>query len=147
MRLTNNFTLEELYASATATRKGIDNSPSPIVQQNLRMLAEKILQPIRDEYKHAIIVTSGYRCAALNKAVGGAKTSQHLTGCAADIKCTHTTKAYLFRLILRMIREGRIEVGQLIWEYGNSDEPSWIHISLPTAGKKNQILYLYKVQK
>ena len=147
MKLTNNFTLEELYASATAARKGIDNTPSPIVQQNLRMLAERILQPIRDEYKHAIIVTSGYRCAKLNVAVGGAKTSQHLTGCAADIKFTHTSKAYLFRLILRMIREGRIEVGQLIWEYGNADEPSWVHISLPTAGKKNQILYLYKVQR
>lgn len=147
MRLTNNFTLEELYASATAARRGINNTPSPIVQQNLRMLAERILQPIRDEYKHAIIVTSGYRCAKLNAAVGGAKTSQHLTGCAADIKCTHTSKAYLFRLILRMIREGRLEVGQLIWEYGNADEPSWVHISLPTAGKKNQILYLYKVQR
>ena len=147
MRLTENFTLEELYASSTAARKGIDNYPSPVVQKNLRMLAERILQPIRDEYKHPISVTSGYRCAALNKAVGGAKTSQHLTGCAADIKCTHTTKAYLFRLILRMIREGRIVVGQLIWEHGNADEPSWIHISLPMATKKNQILYLYKVQK
>lgn len=147
MRLTNNFTLEELYASATAARKGIDNSPSPIVQQNLRMLAENILQPIRDEYKHPIQVTSGYRCAALNKAVGGAKTSQHLTGCAADIKCTHTSKAYLFRLILRMIREGRIVVGQLIHEYGTVDEPSWIHISLPTSTKRNQVLYLYTTQK
>lgn len=147
MRLTNNFTLEELYASATAARRGIDNTPSPIVQQNLRMLAERILQPIRDEYKHAIIVTSGYRCAKLNAAVGGAKTSQHLTGCAADIKCTHTSKAYLFRLILRMIREGRIEVGQLIHEYGSVDEPNWIHISLPSATKKNQVLYLYSVQK
>lgn len=147
MKLTNNFTLEELYASATANRKGIDNYPSPVVQKNLRMLAEKILQPIRDEYKHPIIVTSGYRCAKLNTAVGGAKTSQHLTGCAADIKCTHTTKAYLFRLILRMIRAGKISVGQLIWEYGNADEPNWVHISLPTATKKNQVLYLYKVQK
>lgn len=147
MKLTNNFTLEELYHSATADRKGIDNFPSPIVQQNLRMLAERILQPIRNEYKHAIIITSGYRCAALNKAVGGAKTSQHLTGCAADIKCTHTSKAYLFRLILRMIREGRIVVGQLIWEHGSADEPSWIHISLPTATKRNQILYLYTTQR
>lgn len=147
MRLTNNFTLEELYASATADRKGIDNFPSPIVQQNLRALAEKILQPIRDEYRHPIIVTSGYRCATLNKAVGGAKTSQHLTGSAADIKCTHTSKAYLFRMIKRMIEAKKIVVGQLLWEYGNADEPSWIHISLPTATKKNQILYLYKVQK
>lgn len=147
MKITNNFSLEELYTSATATRKGIDNTPSPIVQQNLRMLAERILQPVRDEFKHAIIVTSGYRCAKLNAAVGGAKTSQHLTGCAADIKCTHTSKAYLFRLILRMIREGKIVVGQLIWEYGSVDEPSWIHISLPTSTKRNQVLYLYTTQK
>ncbi|MBQ8051641.1 MAG: peptidase M15 [Bacteroidaceae bacterium] len=147
MKLTENFTLEELYASATAARKGIDNTPSMVVQQNLRMLAEKILQPIRDEYRHPITVTSGYRCATLNKAVNGAKNSQHLTGCAADIKCTYTSKAYLFRLILRMIREGKIVVGQLIWEYGTADEPNWIHVSLPTAGKKNQVLYLYKVQK
>lgn len=148
MKLTNNFTLEELYHSATADRKGIDNFPSPVVQQNLRMLAEKILQPIRDEYRHPIIVTSGYRCAKLNTAVGGAKTSQHLTGCAADIKCSATSKAYLFRLIKRMMDGGRLRVGQLIWEYGNADEPSWIHISLPKLGQsKPQVLYLYKVQK
>ena len=147
MKLTKNFTLEELYASATANRKGIDNTPSLSVQQNLKMLAEKILQPIRDEYKHPIIVTSGYRCKALNTAVAGAKTSQHLTGCAADIKCSHTSKAYLFRLILKMIKAGKIQVGQLIWEYGSVDEPNWIHLSLPTATKKNQVLYLYTVQK
>lgn len=147
MKLTNNFTLEELYASSTAARKGINNTPSMLVQQNLKMLAERILQPIRDEYKHPIIVTSGYRCAALNKEVNGSKTSQHLTGCAADIKCNYTNKAYLFRLIARMIREGKIAVGQLIWEYGTQDEPSWIHVSLPSATKKNQILYLYKIQK
>jgi len=143
MRLTENFTLEEMYASSTAARKGIDNMPSPVVQQNLRMLAEKVLQPIRDAYRHPITVTSGYRCAELNKAVGGAKASQHLTGCAADIKCSHTSKAYLFQLILRMMREGRITVGQLIWEYGDAKEPNWIHVSLPTRGKKNQVLYLY----
>lgn len=144
MKLTENFTLEELYVSPTADRLGIDNTPSPIVRQNLRLLAERILQPIRNEYKHPLTVTSGYRCAALNKAVNGAKTSQHLTGCAADIRCSHTSRAYLFRLILRMIREGRIVVGQLIWEYGDADEPSWIHISLPTCGKRNQVLYLYR---
>lgn len=147
MKLTENFTLEELYASPTATRKGIDNTPSAVVQQNLQMLAEKILQPIRDEYKHPIIVNSGYRCATLNKEVGGVKNSQHLTGCAADIRCTYTTKAYLFRLIKRMIEQGKITVGQLIWEYGSVDEPAWIHISLPMAMKKNQILYLYNTKK
>lgn len=144
MKLTENFTLEELTASNTAARLGIDNTPSPIVQQNLRMLAEKVLQPIREEYKHPITVTSGYRCAELNRAVNGAKTSQHMTGCAADITCSYTNKAYLFRKIARMVREGRLKVGQLIWEYGTVDEPSWIHISLPSATKKNQVLYLYR---
>ena len=73
MKLTENFTLEELYASPTADRLGIDNTPSPLVRQNLRLLAEKILQPIRNEYKHPLTVTSGYRCAALNRAVNGAQ--------------------------------------------------------------------------
>lgn len=147
MKLTENFTLEELYRSSTAARIGVDNFPSPVVQENLKMLAERILQPIRDAYRHPIRVTSGYRCAAVNRAVGGAKTSQHLTGCAADIRCDYTSKAYLFRIIKNMIQERKIVVGQLIWEYGNADEPSWIHVSLPTATKRNQILYLYKVQK
>lgn len=144
MKLTENFTLEELYASPTADRLGIDNTPSPIVRQNLRLLAESILQPIRSEYRHAIIVNSGYRCQTLNKAVGGAKTSQHLTGCAADIRCSHTSRAYLFHLILRMMHAGKIQVGQLIWEYGTAQEPNWIHVSLPSGTKRNQVLYLYK---
>ena len=147
MKLTTNFTLEELYASPTAQRRHIDNTPTTVVQQNLKMLAEKVLQPIRDTYGYPIIVNSGYRCAELNKAVGGVRNSQHLTGCAADIRCTKTSKAYLFRVIAKMVKEGRIEVGQLIWEYGTSDEPSWIHVSLKMATKKNQILYLYKTQK
>lgn len=147
MKLTENFTLEELYRSSTAARIGVDNFPSPVVQENLKMLAEHILQPIRDAYHHPIRVTSGYRCAAVNRAVGGAKTSQHLTGCAADIRCDYTSKAYLFRIIKNMIQERKIVVGQLIWEYGTADEPSWIHVSLPTATKRNQILYLYTVQK
>lgn len=147
MRLTDNFTLEELVASTTAQRRGIDNTPSESVKQNLRLLAEKVLQPIRNEYGHPITVTSGYRCVKLNTAVGGAKTSQHLTGCAADIKCAYTSKAYLFRLIKKMVQTGKIHVGQLIWEYGSVDEPSWIHVSLPSATKRDQILYLYSVSK
>ena len=116
MKLTTNFTLEELYASPTAQRRHIDNTPTIVVQQNLKMLAENVLQPIRDTYGYPIIVNSGYRCAELNKAVGGVRNSQHLTGCAADIRCTKTSKAYLFRVIAKMVKDGKIEVGQLIWE-------------------------------
>lgn len=144
MILTENFTLEELYASATADRKNIDNKPDLVARRNLIKLAQNILQPIRDEYKHPIIVNSGYRCPELNKIVGGAQTSQHMKGEAADISCVHTKKAYLFSLIRRMMSQGKIKVGQLIWEYGDDNEPAWIHVSLPTAGKLNQVIYLGK---
>lgn len=142
MQLTKNFTMEELVRSETATSLGIDNTPSEEVKANLAKLAD-LLQKVRNEWGEAITVTSGYRCAALNKAVKGSSTSQHLKGEAADIKCAGK-KSVLFAVIKKMIMEGRLVVGQLIWEYGSSREPAWIHISLPREGKKNnQVLYLY----
>lgn len=141
-KLSKNFSLEELVASNTARKCNIDNTPTPLVIDNLEKLAKEVLQPIRDKYAHAITVTSGYRCPKLNAAVGGVKTSQHVQGQAADIKCTATSKAYLFNLIKSMITKGEIKVGQLIWEYGTKAEPKWIHVSLPYT-KTNQILYLY----
>jgi len=141
-KLTKNFSLEELTASATAKAKRIDNTPTPKVRANLEKLCKEILQPIRDKYGRAITVTSGYRSPKLNAAVGGVKNSQHILGQAADIKCTSTTKAALFNIIKEMIQKKEITVGQLIWEYGTKKEPNWIHVSLPYS-KKNQILYLY----
>jgi len=141
-KLTQNFSLEEMIASSTAKAKKIDNTPNNEVKANLKKLCEEVLQPIRNKYGRAITVTSGYRSPKLNAAIGGVKNSQHLLGQAADIKCTGTTKAVLFNLIKDMIKKGEITVGQLIWEYGTKQEPSWIHVSLPYT-KKNQILYLY----
>lgn len=141
-RLTQNFSLEEMIASSTAKQKRINNTPNPEVKKNLEKLCKEVLQPIRDKYGRAITVTSGYRCPALNKAVGGVATSQHLQGAAADIKCTATSKAVLFNIIKDMINNGEIKVGQLIWEYGTKKEPNWIHVSLPFT-KVNQIIYLY----
>ena len=144
-RITNNFTLEELTHSDTAKAYKIDNTPTPQARKNLYKLAEEVLQPIRDIYGHSIIVNSAYRCEKLNAKVKGAKTSQHLTGEAADIRCTATSMAVLFGIIKDMVRSGRLQVGQLIWEHGDEHEPAWIHVSLPrTNGKpNNQILYLY----
>lgn len=144
-KLTPNFTLEELCASTTARIRRIDNTPPEAVKKNLALLARNVLQPIRDAYGFPITITSGYRCPRLNSAVGGAKTSQHMAGEAADIKCSATSKAELFNLIRNMVKRGDIQVGQLIWEYGTRKEPKWIHVSLPrTNGKpNNQIIYLY----
>jgi len=144
IKLSNNFTLAELVHSTTADKRGIKNVFDEKVVDNLERLCKEVLQPIRNEYDHSISINSGYRCMALNNAVGGAKTSQHLSGEAVDISCTATSKAYLFRMIEDMIKDGRIKVGQLIWEYGTKTEPNWIHVSLPRANKpNNQILYLF----
>ena len=83
--LTKNFKLEEFTRSSTASKLGIDNTPSPQVLAKLQTLCRTVLQPIRDKYQKPIIVTSGYRSQVVNRAVGGASNSDHLYGCAADV--------------------------------------------------------------
>lgn len=139
MNLTKNFTLEELTYSSTAKKYGIDNTPNMAELNNLRELAEVILQPIRNKYGKSIVVSSGYRNLRLNKLVKGSPTSQHVKGEAADIHSTTDTKSdnkKLFELIKDMVLKGEIYVGQLINEY----DYNWIHISLPNNKHKNQIL-------
>ena len=141
-KLTKNFSLEELYDSATANRREINNYPPENIKMQLIELAN-LLQKIRDKYGYPIHVNSGYRCPVLNTAVGGSKTSQHMKGQAADICATAgRTNAHLFSVIKNMIDNGEIKVGQLIWEYGSKKEPNWVHVSLPYA-KVNNVLYLY----
>jgi len=127
------FTYEELTASATARRKGIDNTPPDRIKANLKALVENVLDPIRERWGAPIIVTSGYRSERLNKAVGGAASSQHMTGKAADIRTVSDTRAdnaRLLKLILKMIGEGAIRYDQLINEYPDSQgRPDWVHIS------------------
>lgn len=138
MKITNNFTLEELTRSTTADSKGIDNTPPVDAKAYLVELCVMILQPIRDAYKQPITVTSGYRSKALNNAVGGSKSSQHLRGQAADITVGQRGNKTLFELIKQMIKDKKITVGQLIDEKNYS----WIHVSLPTEKHKNEILHL-----
>lgn len=86
MQLTEHFTLEEFTTSFTAKARGIDNSvSSQRVVDNLRNLCEQVLEPLRSYANQPITISSGYRCKALNKVVGGARNSQHMTGEAADI--------------------------------------------------------------
>lgn len=132
-KLSNNFTLEEMTNSYKAKSKGIKNIPNEVEKENLRTLCQYILQPIRDKYDKPIIVTSGYRCKALNDAVGGARTSDHINGDAADIICSDNKE--LYRIIVHLIASKVIEVGQLI----NEHNYKWIHISNPTEKHYNEI--------
>lgn len=86
INLSKHFTLDELTKSATAIRLGIDNIPNETELKNLQDLVDNILEPLRHHYGRPIIITSGFRCEKLNKAVGGSKTSQHRFGQAADIR-------------------------------------------------------------
>jgi hypothetical protein len=129
MRLSQHFTLEEFVYSETAIRKGIDNYPTNEAITNLLMLCRDVLEPAREEYGKAMIISSGYRCEELNRAVGGAKTSQHMTGCAADIVCSEPRK--LFDIIKR---QGKFD--QLLWEH--SGKTQWLHVSYKSNGKNRQ---------
>lgn len=128
------FTINELTRSETARARGIDNRPDEAARRNLEALTEKVLDPLREAWGKPITVNSGYRSAALNKAVGGKATSQHLKGEAADI--TTGNKAdneRLFKLILDM----GLPFDQLIDEKGYS----WLHVSYGPRNRR-QILKL-----
>lgn len=128
------FTIDELCKSSTAKAKGIDNSPSDEIIHNLTSLVDKVLDPLRESYGKAIRVNSGYRCPALNKAVKGSKTSQHMKGLAADITVgSITNNKELFDLIIRL----DLPFDQLIDE----KKFSWVHVSYSSKPRK-QILHL-----
>lgn len=130
-----NFSLKELKASSMAKANGITNEP-PIkekkeVEGKLEQLM-KVLQLIRNKYGNAIIISSGYRCEKLNSLVGGVKNSQHMRGEAADLQCSAGKSIEsLWDLIVQMIKNGEIEVGQLLWETNKAKGKKWIHISIP----------------
>ena len=128
------FTIKELCKSSTALSKGINNSPSPDIVNNLTLLVDNILDPLREKYGNPIIVNGAYRCPELNKAVGGSKNSQHETGQAADITTGNSNNnKKLFNLIIEM----NLPFDQLI------DEKNfrWIHVSYSNRHRK-QILHL-----
>lgn len=128
------FTIKELSKSTTAQKYGIDNTPTDEIIKNLTSLVDKVLDPLREAWGKAIIVTSGYRCEALNTKVKGAKNSQHKLGQAADIKAgTPEENKKLFQLAQKL----GLPYDQLIDEY----DYSWIHISYGPRNRR-QILHL-----
>ena len=138
MQLTNNFSLIELTSSETAVRKGIDNTPSHEVVLNLKSLCENILQPVRNKYGKSINITSGYRSPKLNKAIGGSSSSDHCFGYAADFTVPFEDYAAVFEILKSY------NFDQLIWEFGTSTAPQWIHVSFRPAGNRRQVLKAYK---
>ena len=135
--MTEHFKLEEFIRSSTAQQLGIDNTPSEEVILNLRNLCEKVLEPLRQWYGKPISISSGYRCPALNRAVGGVTKSQHLKGEAADIRLPSIA---IGRKMLEYI-VFHLPYDQVIWEH-NTDGLYWIHVSLKRDPRKNRLHYI-----
>lgn len=136
-RITQHFTLAEMVASVKAEQLGIDNTPTAEVVQHLITTAE-MLERIRAAIRCPIIVTSGYRCPALNKAVGGVTSSDHTTGCAADIVApSFGTPTELARLLSPLVSV--LGIQQLILEGIKGKQ--WVHVSTRApAFANNRIL-------
>ena len=131
------FCIEELTASATALREGIDNRPNKCACHLLHVLVDQLLDPIREAWGEPIVVSSGYRCKELNTLVGGVKNSHHILGCAADIIAgNRADHRKLFRLIVKMQQEGRIKFTQLILE----GDGRWLHISHVPGDLRCQVI-------
>jgi len=142
MELSKSFTLNELTKSQEATRLGIDNTPSEDHIENLKILCEKILQPIRDFYGMPVSVSSGYRSAALCEAVGSISKSQHTKGQAADFEIFGIANKDLADWITT-----NLDYDQCILEFWNPNEPNsgWVHCSYNNAGNRKQYLRASKL--
>lgn len=128
MQLSKNFKLSEFTHSNTAVEHNIDNTPSPSEVANLKILCEKLLQPLRDVYARPMTISSGYRNKELNKKVGGVSTSQHMRGQAADVAVPNP------RLLLDILMASGIEFDQAILY------PSFLHLSYNEGKNRMQKL-------
>ena len=139
MKLSQNFSLKELVASQTADRKGIDNTPTDEHIENLKLLCENVLQPIRDEWG-VVSVSSGYRSQALCQAIGSVSTSQHARGQAADFECYSVDNRELFDWITQ-----NLKFDQAILEfYTGAPDSGWIHVSYNEDGNRKQTLRAFR---
>ena len=141
MKLTSNFSLSELTKSQTAERKGIDNTPSTEHQENLKLLCESILQPVRDHFSKVVTISSGYRSPELCTAIGSKITSQHAKGQAADFEIFGVSNKALADYI-----NSELYYDQLILEYWKESDPNsgWVHCSFSAGNNRKQYLRAYK---
>lgn len=142
MNLSKSFTLNELTKSQEATRLGIDNTPNEEQIQNLKILCEKILQPLRDFYGMPVSISSGYRSVALCEAIGSSSKSQHTKGQAADFEIFGVPNKEVSEFIVK-----NLEYDQCILEFWNENEPNsgWVHCSYSSNGNRMQYLKAEKL--
>ena len=146
MRISEHLDLSEIIRSETAKRHGISNMPTPEHIENMKKLAENVFEKVRNHFRCPIHLSSGYRSKELNACTPGASaTSQHSTGEAIDIDVEGNSNGLTNRMIFDYIKDN-LDFDQLIFEFGDDKEPSWVHVSYESTGKqRKQILRATKV--
>ena len=128
--------------STTALRRNIENKPNEEQLANMKLIGEKIFEPLREYVGGPIKINSFFRGADLNKAIGGSTRSQHCKGQAMDIDDTfgYKTNAQMYSFI-----KENLDFDQMIWEFGDDDNPNWVHVSYVSPEKNRQVcLKAYK---
>jgi zinc D-Ala-D-Ala carboxypeptidase len=141
-KISEHITLKEASKSQYAERKGIDNTPDEVIIANMQLVAEKCFEPVRQHFGKPIGISSFYRCPSLNLAIGGVANSQHIKGQAIDIDGDifgHVSNSEIFAWI-----KANLQFDQLIWEYGNDENPAWVHVSYTSGINRQQVLKLKK---
>ena len=143
MQLSKNFSLKELTASQTAERMGLDNNPSEAQVENLRLLCERVLQPVRDHFNKVVTISSGYRNEILSQKIGSSSKSQHCLAMAADFEIFGVPN----NEVSDWIKEN-LMFDQLILEFWKPGEPNsgWIHCSYNSEINANRKEYLMAIK-
>ena len=140
--ISKHISYKEGVHSNTAIRRGIDNTPTDDQLYFMEIVAEEVFEPLREWVGGPIKINSFYRCPELNTAIGGSATSQHCKGQAMDIDDTFgkATNAEMYNFI-----KENLDFDQMIWEFGDDDNPAWVHVSYVSAEKnRNRCLKAYK---
>ena len=142
MNLSDNFTLNELIYSDTAVRKSIFNNPNDEQINNLKLLCENILEPVRNNFNSPVIINSGYRSPEVCLAVGSTIKSQHTKGQAADFEIVGIANKDLADWVV-----SNLDYDQCILEFWNENEPNsgWVHCSYSNLGNRKQYLKAQKI--
>jgi zinc D-Ala-D-Ala carboxypeptidase len=138
MNISEHITLSEATKSQTAIRSGITNVPTEEHLKAMMLLTEKVFEPLRKAFNKPIGISSFYRSYGLNKAIGGATSSQHCLGEAIDLD-TDTFNNEIFYWI-----KNNLVFDQLIWEFGDTNSPDWVHVSYSEKGNRKQVLRAIK---
>ena len=132
------FTIEELCQSETAEKYKIDNTPSEEIKKNLETLVDCLLDPLREAWGSPIIINSGYKCPILNKAVGGSKTSSHMSGWSVDMRPKNGKMEEFKKFVVQFIKTRFWD--QCILE--KSGDVEWVHLSLyNNSGKQRKMIF------